>query len=402
MPAFCVDRILSHLPLKDLAVVADASTIITDSAYRVFATKYKNKEIAFYAQKYYEKYRFRNSESERKVEKINSSDELSRILHQFGFLIQKLSIVVRHQHIFDKFLYNCNKNLIELSLMIKICNLQLTRPFENLKKLKILTESGYFVTPSWRQINTYFPKVCCLEIEDYNELFTIEKSFIGTIPNLVEFSYSILRNHLNDETEKMKRIAQFINVNDQITDLRLHGDLTDFNDIEQIVSWDRFKLTSLDISVNGIIDISFFTKLKYLRSLTIFAYDLIRISDGPLLPALETLNYVHKLEPITDVTLHVMFEHFLHMSPHLKNFNFICEERMYAVELVTIVQSLTILLKGLIHLQNIEIHVKRRYNSEEYKRIDSIAEKEFPLLLSHYEKRSLNLKFVCVDRVNGL
>lgn len=396
-----MDRILSNLSLKDLAIVADTSISLTYSANRVFKSNFKNKEIAFYTQKYYEKYRFCGSDSERKVEKIESSDELSTILHRFGCLIKKLSIVIRHQHIFDEFLDKCNENLIELNLMIKLCDLQVTRPFENLKKLKLLTESGYCVLPSWRQLKIYFPKVCCLEIEDYNELFTIEKSFVEKIPNLVEFSYARLTDR-EGQTQKLERIAQFINANDQITKLRLHGDLKDFNDFGQHIRWGNFELKYLDVSVNGIIDVSFFAKLKSLRTLKMSASDLIRISDGPLLPALETLSYVQTIEPIVEDTIRTMFEHFVHMNPCLKHFNFICEERMYAIDLMAIVRSLKILLDGLKHLQDIEIQLKRQYNCDEYKRIDSIAETEFPALRQHYRKRSLNLRFVCVNRANCL
>lgn len=391
-----------NLSLKELAIVADTSISLTYSANRVFKLNFKNKEIAFYTQKYYEKYRFGGCESERKVEKIESSDELSTILHRFGFLIKKLSIVIRNQHIFDEFLDKCNENLIELNLMIKLCDLQLTRPFENLKKLKLLTESGYCVTPSWRQINRYFPKVYCLEIEDYNELFTIEKSFIGKIPNLMEFSYASLKDRFSDETQKLVKIAHFINVNDQITKLRLHGDLKDFNDLGQHICWDKFMLKYLDVSVSGIIDISFFTKLKYLRSLKISANNLIRIINGPHLPTLETLSYVQTIELIVEDTLRTMFEHFVHMNPLLKNFNFICEEKMYANDLIAIVRLLKILFDRLEHLQDIQIHLKRQYNCNEYKRIDSIAKKEFSALRKHYRKRSLNLNFVCLDRANCL
>lgn len=400
LPDFCLDRILTNFSLKDLAIVGDTSISLSYSANRVFKTNFKNKEIAFYTQKYYEKYRFRGSKSEQMVEKIESSDELSTILHRFGSLIKKLSIVIRHQHIFDEFLDKCNENLIELNLMIKLCDLQLTRPFENLKKLKLLTESGYCVSPSWRDINRYFPKVYCLEIEDYNELFTIEKDFIGKIPNLVEFSYSSLKDRFNEETQKLERISQFINVNDQITTLRLHGDLKDFNDLGQHIRWDNLKLKYLDVSVSGIIDVSFFAKLNYLRSLKISACDLIRISNGPILPALDTLSYVQTIEPFIEDTIQIMFEHFVHMNPLLKNFNFICEERMYAIELIAIVRSLKILLDRLEHLQDIKIYLKRKYSCDEYKRIDSIAETEFPALRQHYRKRPLNLNFVCSDRAN--
>lgn len=390
-----------NLSLKDLSIVADASIPLAYSANRVFSLNFKNKEIAFYTQRYYEKYRFHGDENERNVIKIESTDDLTTILHRFGYLMKKLSIVIRHQYIFDEFMDKCNENLIELNLMIKRCDIQLNRPFGNLKKLKLLSESGYCVSPSWQQTNIYFPNVCCLEIEDYNELFTIEKSFIGKVPNLVEFSYAKLKNGSDDEKKKLNRISQFINVNDQITKLRLHGNLEDFNDFGQHIRWNNFKLEYLDLSVTGIIDVSFFTKLKYLRSLKISACDLIRISNGPLLPALETLSYVHTFQRFIRDTLSKMFEHFVHMNRFLKNFNFICEDKMRAFDLIAIVRSLKLLLDGLEHLQDIKIYLKRRYECDEYTRIDSIAETEFSALRQHYRNRCLNLSFVSLDRADS-
>lgn len=354
LPDCCLDRILSFLSLNDLTMVADTNVHLKASAIRVFNLKFKNMRIV-----------------------LNSPGQSLIILDHFGPSIRKLSIFIQSEQSFEMLNEKCSGNLIELKILLRRGeDFQLTRPFERLQKLQLITKFKYRSFNSPLSINQYFPKLRCLEIENTKFAFEFDRNLhIEHLPNLAKFSYddkgmSCIYGRVYNN------IAKMLNLNNQITSLRLS--VKEFDDLGPYIDWHKFEsLRHLSISSEHSWKVASIAKLKYLRALT--------FSTGY---GSELLKFL-ELEP---------FSYGCKIYESLKHFNIIFEKKMVPYYLADIGHSLSRFIDRFGQLEDISVKLKTVYSNEEYAELVSIAEREFTAIRLKYPTRRLNLNMICLER----
>lgn len=317
LPDFCLDNILKHLDLKNLIMAANTTDRLAYSAIRAFGSNFKNKEFAFNSKGTEHLLWLDDRECESDVEKFSLVDCLTT-LYLFGPMIQKLTIDVPSQALLDQVINICGDNLTELNILFSRKGLKLAKPLPKLQKLKLIT-TNHYITDSWKQINQMYPKLRCLHIQCGEKPFLYDQSMIETIPNLEKFSHIGINYSESEKIRQFKRFFDFLNLNHQITSLRLDGRLKIlFNNLNKL-NWSSFDTRHLNISTYGLVNVRMFAELKELQSLRLSArcYNGMR---GILFPKLEVFSIDFKSSGIDVVRWKLGVS--VKSSPRLKELEF--------------------------------------------------------------------------------
>lgn len=384
LPQFCVEKILSFLMLDDLNVVASTTDHLKALSIRVFNRKFKNEVIEYFPNKYEKYFVFSH-----KYDIFTHTYDIGRmwgdfplLVEQFGSMIRKLSMTIPNRSTLNYLTKRFGSSLVELNVLFTRRNIQLTQPFINLTKLRLIL-NDFQMNDSWFNLNHYFPELRCLEIRstwtsDY------EKAFIDhNFPNLEEFAYVglSLSGQLSDG------IIRFLNKNPQLNRLHLDGSLGNLNNIQQKIAWESFQIQHLNISTDETLDVGIFVKMKHLQSLKMMARQYVELEKLTFNELKSASIGFRKIPRAND------FRALVNLSPILNDLNISFNVKLTENVLKYIVRQFNTFFNAIKQLKEIKIQICKVQRLERLKQFESIVGNKIVALAQQYPNRSIKILF---------
>lgn len=200
MPNICLDFILSYLDIKELTNAADADTVLSSSAVRIFKLKFK-KEV---------------------IERTEETDEMFlKTLKHFGPQIEMLHVTFygsADEDVLRTIQEQCSQTVTDLNVSIT-AGVVLNYQFPNLKSLTLNLKSDCYgdIDDSWTDINRWFPSVSEIHIDDYKSNLKVSESLVSHVPNLE----SLIMEVKNSTPENLIIYDGFISANRNVNFLAI-------------------------------------------------------------------------------------------------------------------------------------------------------------------------------------